>query len=369
MKDTDFLNFGKTKAIIVTAVTDDGECGFHHNVLIENDTTFEQYYESIEDRLVTLYEDGYKIDVIPQFKVRVWNLDHVKNSNIKITRNATTKKVSNTLDKVRGLHTSAINNRTYKQEFISPLASKHHHKVGEIFATMDIETMELPKFGNIQIPVAISTAYKGGSKIFIIDSTILNSDDLHIIDKAVNVMWKDYMDFMLTKPNLFKYIFVHNLGSFDGLFLYKGLINIVNPDYVNTIIDDHNKFINITYSNGAISFEWKDSLRMYPVSLSNLCKVFGVKGKIGLYNLEYNNLNLFSNSVLLKEFKDYSLQDSIGLRNALIKAQELYLRDYNVDICKMYSTSTLSLRILRQKFLKVAIPILKRTQDAFTSHC
>lgn len=92
MKDTDFLNFGKTKAIIVTAVTDDGECGFHHNVLIENDTTFEQYYESIEDRLVTLYEDGYKIDVIPQFKVRVWNLDHVKNSNIKITRNATTKK-------------------------------------------------------------------------------------------------------------------------------------------------------------------------------------------------------------------------------------------------------------------------------------
>jgi hypothetical protein len=43
----------------------------------------------------------------------------------------------------------------------------------------------------------------------------------------------------------------------------------------------------------------------------------------------------------------------------------MYLQKYNVDICSILSTSTLSLKIFRSKYLNVDIPILKRRDDTF----
>jgi hypothetical protein len=51
-----------------------------------------------------------------------------------------------------------------------------------------------------------------------------------------------------------------------------------------------------------------------------------VDGKISKYNIEYNNLTLFNNPKLLKEFIDYSIQDSVSLYKALeIAHKYLYL--------------------------------------------
>jgi len=68
---------------------------------------------------------------------------------------------------------------------------------------------------------------------------------------------------------------------------------------------------------------------------------------------------------MLEEFKEYSLQDSKCLYECINKLQEIYLKEYNVDITSILSTSTLSMQIFRSKFLKVNIPILKRIDDAF----
>jgi hypothetical protein len=43
----------------------------------------------------------------------------------------------------------------------------------------------------------------------------------------------------------------------------------------------------------------------------------------------------------------------------------MYLIDYQVDICSILSTSTLSMKIFRSNFLNVDIPILKRLDDTF----
>ena len=51
--------------------------------------------------------------------------------------------------------------------------------------------------------------------------------------------------------------------------------------------------------------------------------------------------------------------------NALNKAQEIYIRDYGVDITKIYSTSTLSLTIFRLLFQKIPIPVMKKKTDYF----
>src|SRR6267143_5717345 len=83
------------------------------------------------------------------------------------------------------------------------------------------------------------------------------------------------------------------------------------------------------------------------------------------YNEKFNNLNIFKNDVLLKEFIDYSILDSKALYNALFKAPEIYIEKYCVDITTIFSTSTLSLKIFRSKYLEVGIPILKRNEDNF----
>jgi len=44
-----------------------------------------------------------------------------------------------------------------------------------------------------------------------------------------------------------KYIFfVHNLGGFDGYFVFKALSLFANPENVSAILDDKNKFIQIS---------------------------------------------------------------------------------------------------------------------------
>jgi hypothetical protein len=101
------------------------------------------------------------------------------------------------------------------------------------------------------------------------------------------------------------------------------------------------------------------------VSLNDLSNILHLPGKISKYNSEFHELSLFDNQSLLEEFKSYSKQDSIALFDCIHKLQEMYLLDYNVDICSILSTSTLSLKIFRSKYLKVNIPILKRRDDTF----
>jgi len=218
-------------------------------------------------------------------------------------------------------------------------------------------------FNDIQIPVAISLVSEEDKQLFIIKKPEqLNIKSLNL---AVDVLWSEYFAYIINHHNLFRYIFSHNLGSFDGYFIYKALSNFFEPNNISTIIDHHNKFIkiNLKLDNKEITF--LDSFRIFPVKLNKLCEVFGVEGKISKYNQEFNHFDLFDNEPLFNLFKQYSLQDSIALFDALTEAQKLYISQYNIDITSILSTSTLSLKIFRQNFLESDIPILKGVEDNF----
>ena len=73
--------------------------------------------------------------------------------------------------------------------------------------------------------------------------------------------------------------------------------------------------------------------------------MYNVKGKLSKYNKDWNNVKLFEDQVELNNFLEYSKQDSISLLQALLKAQKLYLNDYEIDITKAVSTPSLSLLI------------------------
>lgn len=264
-------------------------------------------------------------------------MDEIANKNIKIT-SSTVKNNGhqNNKTKSRGIHTSSVTHKNnLSLTHFTPL--NFEAVTPNPFSTMDIETMKL---NDKQIPVVISICLPDKhNKNFILNSSIN-------IDQAIIDLWNNFFDYISHK---FKgVIFVHNLGSFDGLYIYHYLSNYSKPNKVSTIIDDKNKFIQISLNNEIF---WRDSFRIFPVSLNELCKNFGVDGKLSKYRPEFNDLSLFDNPMLLKEFLDYSTQDAIALHNALEQAQKLYINDYQVDITTIYSTSTLSLKIYRNKFL------------------
>jgi hypothetical protein len=234
---------------------------------------------------------------------------------------------------------------------------------------MDIETI---KYNNIQTPIAISSCgvnnSKQESKLFLIDHVLLNSN----VDLAVKQLWNKYFNY-LESLNIDQSInkltiFAHNLGDFDGYFLYKGLMNHYNPEHLSSIIDESNSFISVKLLSGnktGLIFEWKDSLRIFPMSLDKLCALFGVQGKLIAYNPKFNDISLFDKGRILGIFKKYALQDSISLYEALFTAQLTYFNKFGVDIESIYSTATLSLKIYRTKFLDKNIFILPQHTDLF----
>jgi hypothetical protein len=107
---------------------------------------------------------------------------------------------------------------------------------------MDIETIN---FKDEEIPISISIKTNHLLNIFIIDHHQLQMD----LNNALNDLWNQFFNFILIIcPN--QVIFVHNLGIFDGFFIYKALSNRFKPEQVSCLIDSHNKFIQITLPLG-----------------------------------------------------------------------------------------------------------------------
>jgi len=310
-------------------------------------------------------------------------MDDLRNKNLKITRTTLTKEElksvtdkvnknnktlkTNSNKKVRGrrsFYTSALIQGKYGSlSYIKPISKTNLDPCGSLFYTLDIETMGNSE--NIQHPVAISISSKNLGKIFIIKPNLKCGNKDLILSACTQTIWKEFFEFLNGMPNK-TIFFVHNLGSFDGLFLYKAISLHFKPNQVKTIIDHHNKFIsiNLTLDNGN-TITWLDSYRIFPVSLKDLCKTFKVEGKSQEYNSKFNSLELFKDKLLLKEFIEYSLQDAIALYKALEKGQEIYIDKYKVDICSIFSTSSLSLKIFRLIFQKCDIPIIKGNIDSF----
>lgn len=228
--------------------------------------------------------------------------------------------------------------------------------------------MKLPQHKNIQIPVCITHTVSNRldyCKYYQINTSpagYLESEDLNIINKDVTEMFKELMtDISSRKDTRFnnRIIFAHNLGGFDGIFIHKQLVELYG-NKTECLIDDSNKYIAITYNGQVIDtslpenqdkiknwsqiehkqnsykIEFKDSCRLFPVTLDQLCEVFGVKGKISKYNTEFNNINLFNDITQLKLFKLYAKQDTIALYNALTEARKIYAQDWDIVYTSVY---------------------------------
>jgi DNA polymerase type B, organellar and viral len=353
----------KHKKVLITAVdVNNLKLSLNKAYYIKENSSFEDLYRSISEGLERINMSGFNLspDTITYFEVLVINLDCCENT---ISQTVNPKKSNVFAIQKRGIHIASISN---KASFIKPIKVRKDVNITvspNSFATMDIETMDV---NGIQTPVLISLTISltpdsplSYTKIFIIDHKLE-------IDIAVNNMWKEFFQFINTMLNRnIQTIFVHNLGGFDGIFIYKQLLLNYNLDEVSSVIDEDNKFINIKLKTQSRNITWLDSYRIFPVSLDQLANIFGVPGKLSKYNPDFNKLEAFNNNALIYELVQYCKQDTLALFEALYNAQTEYFRDYNVDLTTVVSTSNLSLRIFRTKFLNVNIPILKHSIDKF----
>ena len=358
----EYINFCHTKIVMTLAVIEGKTYSFHHNVVVDNNTTFEQYFSKVEHHIQTKFYDGYGIDIIDRFIIRVWDIDDVKNGKIKRTKDARVlvqKPIDNrpplALNPGCARFLSTTVNNVAKGNYIMPLKSKA--KLIKPFYTMDIETMKSDN--GDQIPVFISFASKTKTSFFLIDNNIP-------VLEGVNDLWTRFFNYLESGlKNKVNTVFVHNLGNFDGLFIYKFLASKYGNNNLKAILDDSNKFICISVKISNIEIIFKDSLRIFPCSLEELSKIFSVQGKIGSYRSEFNSFNLFKDKSLMKEFIKYGCQDSKALHQALSSAQISYFNNYGVDITSIVSIPSLAFKIFRLNFLNKDIPILSGLHDSF----
>lgn len=426
INDPQFRDYSYFKTMIVVGIYQDSKHSFHNSVLINNDTSFEEFYDGICSGLADKYVAGYSMNVYPEFSIRVWNADSLRNKNVKISISAVTGlpqievknlgELQTRLNK-RGVAPKPGPNNPFADSLghrinyhsSSPLqvASKkawrapnfnikpliRGDKTVKPIATMDLETIE---FNGSQYPVAISMAHlksdykikvkspKVISKLFLIELPVASSDLIteYMLRTAVQQMFNQYFQYCL--DNKIHHFLVHNLGSFDGLFLFKALFGYFHPAKIQPLMDADHRFIHIQaeFTEGT-KIEWRDSYRIFPVSLNDLCTNFGVEGKAGKYLPEFNNLDMLlegskrmglpggnptAQRSLFIKFKDYSLADSESLLRALLVAQSHYFNEFQVDIMGVYSTASLAMKVFRHKFFPGhvnEIPILKNNVDIF----
>jgi hypothetical protein len=365
IRNKEFTEFSKDKVIITTATLLSGrEFSLHHNIYFGDNLTLKDFLLECKESVEYLTHKNYFFENIVYITIKVWNISDYRNKTIKLPKyleyNYKTKtifkKQIKLLDK-REFHTSINLNKD--SNYITPLKSKNN-LVSQIeldmgkkqITAMDIETICFKEITNkkeqikrIQTPVLITCAYYVDNENIKSFYTLIDKKLLYDLDLAVLDLWKR---FFIQFHNNIKWettIFMHNLGSFDGYFLYSILLelNKESPNNFESVIDKDNRFIQISWKNEKNHLTWKDSQRIFPVSLDKLCETFFVDGKLSKYNPEFNNPNILNNNFKLNNLIDYALQDSISLLEALVTAQYTYMYDYYVDIASIWSTSTLSL--------------------------
>ena len=176
----EYKNFGNFKIAILSCVLqNDKEYNLHPNIVINNDTTFDEYYKIINDNMdmyVKLHY-GYNNESIARFNLTLWNADDKRNLKIKQSLNTisyTTKDISQNPNKSlfnninrKSYSTKATNwiprfaegRKHWSAGVINPLSlynikGELKQKFANPFFAVDIETV---KFNGHQIPIAISS--------------------------------------------------------------------------------------------------------------------------------------------------------------------------------------------------------------------
>jgi hypothetical protein len=86
MNNSEFIAFGFQKIIILSVIlSSNKEHNLHSNILVDNETTFDDYYSFVYNELdkYNTLQYGYHNEEIVRYVIKAWNVDNKKNLKIK----------------------------------------------------------------------------------------------------------------------------------------------------------------------------------------------------------------------------------------------------------------------------------------------
>ena len=204
LQNDDFLKFGYNKIVLLEGGfrSKDGTTWItlHHNVLFRNDMQLSDYFQQIKEDIqnlhVSINTESYVSDILETINAKVWDVDNVANTHIKINPNPwefrtipinrtktknTTIKINNPFNIQKRNYSTNTEKKFNNRDFITPLSNFTKTKTPGPMSVFDIETVEI---NNNQVPIVITT----NEKTFIIDKNLMESN----LELAIKNLWELY---------------------------------------------------------------------------------------------------------------------------------------------------------------------------------
>jgi len=411
-----FKAFGKHKIIMVNCNSNGVFFNFHHNVLIQENTSLEMYLESVQNHIKYISESdyaGYKITSATLLEVVVYKVDKFADSVITMNKPKEGEFLSSRKSGLRIVKKnvrpySTMNNLLPEFGDISLIEKEELEKAEELakalendpkyvkkpdntthfmplkplenlpginFASLDCETFP---YNNSEYTWLVTFTRLDGEKIkFLVDYELFFLNPY----EALNNLWINVFNYLTLYHK--DPVIVHNLGSFDGYFIYKWGSLFFDPKYVTSLVDPQNRFISIdfkfenpdyieqednkkaTKDDKFNNINFKDSMRQFPIGLDDFCKIYNVKGKLSKYNKDWHDSSILFNWNKLIPAMDYGMQDSLCLLEAYKNARIETFNNFSIDILDCVSAPSMAVKIWQTNFLQEPIPILSRNLDSF----
>lgn len=178
----------------------------------------------------------------------------------------------------------------------------------------------------------------------------------NIIEKEQKLI-KEYIDFLLNlnyKYNLNKktkfYIYFHNLGGFDGIFISNYISKNLKEFYIkkNKILIRNSRIYKINFSN--ITF--LDSYHIIPMSLDKISNIILKEKKIDFKKINDITINEINKKIFEKEINNYLYKDIELLYKIVIKIFKIIFNKFNINIYNHTTISSLAFKIYIEKYNK-----------------
>nr|XP_048322176.1 DNA polymerase-like [Ziziphus jujuba var. spinosa] len=201
------------------------------------------------------------------------------------------------------------------------------------------------------------------------------SEDYRVVspefEERSNRMLFDFLERLavVSSEKHIRTVYFHNFSRFDGLLILKYLTK-GNVFTFKPLMRNHRLYDLTVYREKKQVYRLRDSITLLPGSLSTLattlCPELGSKGSVQHETLLVGDL-IHQKEQLL----DYLKQDIRLLGGVMLKAQEIYWTQFQVDIEDCMTLSALAMIIFRTNYYdpnSFPIHIPSRNEDTFIWH-
>lgn len=198
--------------------------------------------------------------------------------------------------------------------------------------------------------------------------TLYYNENENIIEKSIDIIFKK----ILNK----KYFYIHNI-QFDG-FIMIDYLSRTNK-YKLDILIKNNSIYYISIKKDKKNIIFKCSYKILPTSLKKISENFKLDKKLpfpykfsNLNNLQYighidskyfntdEDFKIFYENNNILNFKEYSIKyciNDVKITSSFVKKIKEIIKNFNIDLDKIYSAPSLSLKIFEKNFNKNKIKL------------